>query len=133
MEKWEFEGSTPEEQQKELEKGKKAPSPPPHPPPFPQPTEDKGSGKRKRGIAWTKHQALIAHKEREESDRKFAKLEHVFYERGRREAAGDEEEQDAEDPLGDVYENPSGYPEYWEYKEAEEEDDAECGPYEAPP
>ena len=52
--------------------------------------DDKGSGKRKR----VNHviNALRAVAERDENDRKTAKLEHGAWERGRRAAAGDGEE-----------------------------------------
>ena len=78
------------------------------------PPDTKGSGKRKRVNVWDQHRALVESAERDEAEQKIAKLTRNFYERKRREAAEDGEEQDEEDPAGDLYEDKTGDVEYWE-------------------
>ena len=93
--------------------------------------DDQGYGKRKR----VNHvvNALRALVERDENDCKTAKLEHGAWEQGRRAVAGDGEEQDKECPLGgDIYDNVTGYPEYWKYENSDgEEEDGDPERYDA--
>ena len=63
----------------------------------------KGSGKREWTMsAFDRHRARVERGQRDEDDRKWAKTMGRF-ERVRRTAAGDGDEQDEEDPAGDLY------------------------------